>query len=107
QGAEPQRSVRATDRAGHRRVVDAEQGESPRGTVHEAGRGEAGSKGFAAESGRSGRSMNDATEAAASAPDSRKALNQARLTGLKTIVSREFSRISRIWARTIVPSAVT
>jgi ABC-2 type transport system permease protein len=51
--------------------------------------------------------MNDASEAATRAPDSRKALNQARLTGLKTIIIREYGRIIRIWAQTIVPSAVT
>src|SRR5262245_61758714 len=42
-----------------------------------------------------------------SAADSPRALGQARLTGLKTIVIREYGRIIRIWAQTIVPSAVT
>jgi ABC-2 type transport system permease protein len=39
--------------------------------------------------------------------DSPKALGQARWVGLKTIVIREYGRIIRIWAQTIVPSAVT
>ena len=52
--------------------------------------------------------MNDvAGDTATRAPDSPKALGQARLTGLKTIVLREYGRIVRIWAQTIVPSAVT
>src|SRR5215467_4784554 len=42
-----------------------------------------------------------------SAPDSPQALGDARLTGLKTIIIREYGRIIRIWAQTIVPSAVT
>ena len=41
------------------------------------------------------------------APDSPKALGQARWIGFKTIVIREYGRIIRIWAQTIVPSAVT
>jgi ABC-2 type transport system permease protein len=41
------------------------------------------------------------------APDSPKALGAARWTGFKTIVIREYGRIVRIWAQTIVPSAVT
>ena len=50
--------------------------------------------------------MNDV---AAKAPpaDSVRSLRQARWTGFKTIVIREYSRIIRIWAQTIVPSAVT
>jgi hypothetical protein len=36
-----------------------------------------------------------------------KALGAARWTGFKTIVIREYGRIIRIWAQTIVPSAVT
>jgi ABC-2 type transport system permease protein len=51
--------------------------------------------------------VNDSSAAEARAPDSPKALGQARLTGLKTIVIREYGRIIRIWAQTIVPSAVT
>jgi ABC-type multidrug transport system permease subunit len=39
--------------------------------------------------------------------DSAKALKLARWVGFKTIVIREYSRIVRIWAQTIVPSAVT
>jgi ABC-2 type transport system permease protein len=41
------------------------------------------------------------------AADSPKALGRARWIGLKTIIIREFGRIIRIWAQTIVPSAVT
>jgi len=41
------------------------------------------------------------------APDSAKALGAARWTGFKTIIIREYGRIIRIWAQTIVPSAVT
>ena len=48
----------------------------------------------------------DATEAARAA-DSPKGLERARWTGLKTIIIREYGRIIRIWAQTIVPSAVT
>ncbi len=44
---------------------------------------------------------------ATGAADSPKGLARARWTGLKTIVIREFGRITRIWAQTIVPSAVT
>jgi ABC-2 type transport system permease protein len=39
--------------------------------------------------------------------DSPKALGQARWVGFKTIIIREYGRIIRIWAQTIVPSAVT
>lgn len=39
--------------------------------------------------------------------DSPRALGAAQWTGLKTIVIREYGRIVRIWAQTIVPSAVT
>jgi ABC-2 type transport system permease protein len=39
--------------------------------------------------------------------DSPKGLERARWTGLKTIIIREYGRIIRIWAQTIVPSAVT
>jgi ABC-2 type transport system permease protein len=42
-----------------------------------------------------------------SAPDSPKALGRARWVGFKTIIIREYGRIVRIWAQTIVPSAVT
>jgi ABC-2 type transport system permease protein len=41
------------------------------------------------------------------AADSLKALKVARWIGFKTIVIREYGRIVRIWAQTIVPSAVT
>jgi ABC-2 type transport system permease protein len=41
------------------------------------------------------------------APDSARALRRARWTGFKTIVIREYGRIIRIWAQTVVPSAVT
>lgn len=41
------------------------------------------------------------------AADSPKGLGQAQWTGFKTIVIREYGRIIRIWAQTIVPSAVT
>ena len=41
------------------------------------------------------------------APDSPKALGATSWTGFKTIVIREYGRIIRIWAQTIVPSAVT
>ncbi len=33
--------------------------------------------------------------------------NSIRMTGLRTIVIREYGRIVRIWAQTLVPSAVT
>jgi ABC-2 type transport system permease protein len=39
--------------------------------------------------------------------DSPRGLERARWTGLKTIILREYGRIIRIWAQTIVPSAVT
>jgi ABC-2 type transport system permease protein len=39
--------------------------------------------------------------------DSPKALGVARWVGFKTIIIREYGRIVRIWAQTIVPSAVT
>jgi ABC-2 type transport system permease protein len=39
--------------------------------------------------------------------DSPKALGAARWVGFKTIIIREYGRIVRIWAQTIVPSAVT
>src|SRR5215216_1917592 len=39
--------------------------------------------------------------------DSPKALGAARWVGFKTIIIREYGRIIRIWAQTIVPSAVT
>jgi ABC-2 type transport system permease protein len=48
----------------------------------------------------------DASDATRDA-DSPKGLERARWTGLKTIVIREYGRIIRIWAQTIVPSAVT
>jgi ABC-2 type transport system permease protein len=43
----------------------------------------------------------------ATAADTPKGLERARWTGLKTIIIREYGRIVRIWAQTIVPSAVT
>jgi ABC-2 type transport system permease protein len=39
--------------------------------------------------------------------DSPKTLGRARWVGFKTIIIREYGRIIRIWAQTIVPSAVT
>ena len=48
----------------------------------------------------------DVSDAARDA-DSPKGLERARWTCLKTIVIREYGRIIRIWAQTIVPSAVT
>ncbi len=42
-----------------------------------------------------------------SAADTPKGLARASWTGLKTIIIREYGRIIRIWAQTIVPSAVT
>jgi ABC-2 type transport system permease protein len=39
--------------------------------------------------------------------DSAKALGAARWVGFKTIIIREYGRIIRIWAQTIVPSAIT
>src|SRR5690242_15708708 len=51
--------------------------------------------------------MSETAEAAKPAVDSPKALGAAQWTGLKTIVIREYGRIIRIWAQTIVPSAVT
>jgi len=50
--------------------------------------------------------MNDVA-AKTPAADSVRSLRQARWTGLKTIIIREYGRIVRIWAQTIVPSAVT
>ena len=50
--------------------------------------------------------MNDVA-ARSTAADSARSLRQARWTGLKTIIIREYGRIIRIWAQTIVPSAVT
>ena len=50
--------------------------------------------------------MND-TAAPTSTADSARSLRQARWVGLKTIIIREYGRIIRIWAQTIVPSAVT
>jgi ABC-2 type transport system permease protein len=50
--------------------------------------------------------MNDVS-AQTAAPDTTRALRHARWTGFKTIVIREYGRIVRIWAQTIVPSAVT
>jgi ABC-2 type transport system permease protein len=39
--------------------------------------------------------------------DSPRGLSRARWVGFKTIIIREYGRIVRIWAQTIVPSAVT
>jgi ABC-2 type transport system permease protein len=48
------------------------------------------------------------SEAAAEpAADSPRALGRARWVGFKTIIIREYGRIVRIWAQTIVPSAIT
>ena len=44
---------------------------------------------------------------ATTAADSARSLRQARWIGFKTIIIREYGRIIRIWAQTIVPSAVT
>ena len=44
----------------------------------------------------------EATEAARDA-DTPKGLERARWSGLKTIIIREYGRIIRIWAQTIVP----
>ena len=41
------------------------------------------------------------------AADSPRGLGRARWVGFKTIIIREYGRIIRIWAQTIVPSAVT
>ncbi len=51
--------------------------------------------------------MSQETSATTLPADSAKALGEARWVGFKTIVIREYSRIVRIWAQTIVPSAVT
>jgi ABC-2 type transport system permease protein len=51
--------------------------------------------------------MSDTADTAKPAADSPRALGAAQWTGLKTIVIREYGRIIRIWAQTIVPSAVT
>ena len=51
--------------------------------------------------------MNDVGAAESPAADSAKALGRARWIGFKTIIIREYGRIIRIWAQTIVPSAVT
>ncbi|HET7811026.1 MAG TPA: ABC transporter permease [Steroidobacteraceae bacterium] len=51
--------------------------------------------------------MNDTTSEATRDADSPRGLERARWTGLKTIILREYGRIIRIWAQTIVPSAVT
>src|SRR6478735_8629388 len=51
--------------------------------------------------------MNSNASAATRDADSPKGLERARWTGLKTIILREYGRIIRIWAQTIVPSAVT
>jgi ABC-2 type transport system permease protein len=47
------------------------------------------------------------SESAVRDADSPKALGAARWVGFKTIIIREYGRIVRIWAQTIVPSAVT
>ena len=49
------------------------------------------------------------TDVAAQTPaaDSARSLRRARWIGFKTIIIREYGRIIRIWAQTIVPSAVT
>ena len=50
--------------------------------------------------------MNDAPQVTHAA-DSSRGLSRARWVGFKTIIIREYGRIVRIWAQTIVPSAVT
>jgi len=50
--------------------------------------------------------MNDVA-AQTPAADSARSLRRARWIGFKTIIIREYGRIIRIWAQTIVPSAVT
>ncbi len=50
--------------------------------------------------------MNDSA-AQPPAADTVRSLRQARWVGFKTIIIREYGRIVRIWAQTIVPSAVT
>jgi len=51
--------------------------------------------------------MNTAAAEATRGEDSRRALRRAQWVGLKTIIIREYGRIIRIWAQTIVPSTVT
>src|SRR5688572_22064187 len=51
--------------------------------------------------------MSSEVSTPARAADSPKALGEARWIGFKTIIIREYGRIIRIWAQTIVPSAVT
>jgi ABC-2 type transport system permease protein len=51
--------------------------------------------------------MNDTATQPTPAADTPKALGQARWIGFKTIIIREYGRIIRIWAQTVVPSAVT
>src|SRR5688572_32174731 len=51
--------------------------------------------------------MSSEVSTPARAADSPKALGEARCVGFKTIIIREYGRIVRIWAQTIVPSAVT
>jgi ABC-2 type transport system permease protein len=51
--------------------------------------------------------VNTVTSENVETADSKQSLRQARWIGFKTIVIREYGRIIRIWAQTIVPSAVT
>jgi ABC-2 type transport system permease protein len=51
--------------------------------------------------------MTQTTSTPVAAADTPKALGTARWVGFKTIMIREYGRIVRIWAQTIVPSAVT
>jgi ABC-2 type transport system permease protein len=51
--------------------------------------------------------MNEVATTRTQAADSPRGLGRARWVGLKTIIIREYGRIVRIWAQTIVPSAVT
>jgi ABC-2 type transport system permease protein len=51
--------------------------------------------------------VSDVATTQAQAADSPRGLGRARWVGLKTIIIREYGRIVRIWAQTIVPSAVT
>ena len=84
--------------AGHRRALHAQQGQPARRALHEAGRAQARRRERVA--------MSDAAAQVAAA-DSARSLRQARWIGFKTIIIREYGRIIRIWAQTIVPSAVT
>ena len=51
--------------------------------------------------------MAEPATAVVAAPAAAPSIASIRLTGLRTIVYREYSRIVRIWGQTLVPSAVT